>query len=91
MANTNEEQKQNTIGIVILTFYFFIPFYGLRIVLENYLKVERLEVGYVGLLGLISGLIVALNLSVLKTVKVRIIGLVIILFVVIIINLLLKY
>lgn len=91
MTNTNEEQKQNTIGIVILAFYFFIPFYGLRIALENYLKVERLEVGYVGLFGLISGLIVALNLSVLKTVKVRIIGLVIILFVVIIINLLLKY
>ena len=83
-------QKTNYWDIALLAIYFFIPFYGLRIALENYLMEDDLGVDYTMLLGLVSAISVTVYLTVLrtKTLKTKIIGLGIILLLVIIVNIL---
>jgi len=85
----NKEQQTNNLDIVLMAMYFFIPFYGLRIALETYLKEDDLDMSYVVLLGLVSGIVVSIYLTVLKTrtMKIRIICLVIVLTFVTLINL----
>ncbi len=83
-------QKLDTWDIVLMATYFFVPFYGLRIALENYFFVDDLDMSYVMLLGFMSGIITTIYFITLrpKTMKVKIIGLGLIFFLVIVINLL---
>ncbi|MFM8914516.1 MAG: hypothetical protein ACKOE6_16595 [Flammeovirgaceae bacterium] len=84
------QQNKDTLNIVLLSAYFFVPFYGLRIALERYLGNDRLDIAYIGLLGLFSGLIVSISIIALKTTKTKIVGLVILLFLVVAISLIAK-
>ncbi len=85
-----KERKAETWDIVLMATYFFIPFYGLRIAMENYLIVDDLEMSYVLLLGLVSGIIVTIYVTILKpkSINIKLIGLGIILVLVTVINLL---
>jgi hypothetical protein len=76
-----EKDNKDTWHIALMALYFFIPFYGLRIVAENYLMEDHLGIGYVMLFGLIGGIVVAIYLTTLqtKTLKIKLIGLGIIL------------
>lgn len=85
-----KEQQTNNLDIAIMSTYFVIPFLGLRIAMENYLMEDKLNMGYVMLLGLVSGIIVTIYLTILKpkSTKVKLIGLFLLLTFVTIINLL---
>lgn len=85
-----KQQKPDTWDIALMATYFFVPFYGLRIALENYLFVDDLVMSYVMLLGLVSGIMLTIYVTVLrpKTMKTKFIGLGLILLLVTVINLL---
>ncbi|RAW00754.1 hypothetical protein [Pseudochryseolinea flava] len=85
-----EKQNQDTWNIVLMATYFFVPFYGLRIAAENYLMEEDLGMGYSMLFGLIGGIAVTIYLTVLakKSMKIRLIGLGVILLLVTLVNVL---
>jgi multidrug transporter EmrE-like cation transporter len=87
-----EKQNKDTWDIVLMATYFFVPFYGLRIAAENYLMEDDLGVGYSMLFGLIGGIAVTIYLTTLrtKTLKIKLIGLGIILSLVITVNLLIN-
>ncbi len=82
-------QKSDTIDIVLFATYFFIPFYGLRIALENYLMEDDLDIGYLLMIGLVSGITSTIYMTVLKSkkTKAKIFGLGILLIFVITVNL----
>ena len=84
-----KDQQTNSLEIVMMATYFFIPFYGLRIALEKYLMQDDPGMGYMILLGVVSGIIETIYLAVLKpkSTKVKIIGIGILLVLVTIINL----
>lgn len=84
------QHSKDTLNIVLLSAYFFIPFYGFRIALERYLGSDRLDIAYIGLLGLVSGLIVSVSMTFLKSTKAKIAGLVLLLFFVVAVSLFLK-
>ncbi len=48
------QSKQDTIFFAL---NYFIPFYGLRIALEDYLASDRIPLSYILLMGLVSGII----------------------------------
>jgi hypothetical protein len=83
-----KDKKQETLDIVLMATYFFIPFYGLRIAAENYLFVDDLDVTYGMVIALVSSIPVTIYLTTLKsrTTKIKIIGLGILLLVVTIVN-----
>ncbi|HYF68939.1 MAG TPA: hypothetical protein VD884_12435 [Ohtaekwangia sp.] len=87
MTNTNDK-KQETLDIVLMATYFFIPFYGLRIAAENYLFVDDLGVTYGVVVALVSSIPVTIYLTALKSrkTKIKIIGLGILFVIVTIIN-----
>ncbi|HYI77455.1 MAG TPA: hypothetical protein VEW65_07520 [Chryseolinea sp.] len=87
-----EKQNKEAWNIVLMATYFFVPFYGLRIVAENYLKERDLGVGYSMLFGLIGGMAVTIYLTTLQTrrVKTKLIGLGIILLIVFVVNFLIN-
>ena len=76
-----EKQSKDTLNIVLMATYFFVPFYGLRIAAENFLMEDDLGIGYTMLFGLVGGIAVSIYLTTLqaKTLKVKLIGLGIIL------------
>ena len=80
------QSKQDTIFFAL---NYFIPFYGLRIALEKYLATDRMPLGYILLLGLVSGIItgVATFNTRGKKLQVKIVTCAAILIVVILINL----
>lgn len=83
-----EKQNQDTWNVVLMATYFFVPFYGLRIAAENYLMEDDLGLGYSMLFGLIGGIAVTIYLTILRTrtIKVKLIGLGIILLLVTAVN-----
>ena len=86
------DQKTNNWDIALLATYFFIPFYGLRIALENYLMEDDLGIEYTMLLGLVSAISVTIYLTILRTksLKTKVIGLGTTLLLVIIVNILMS-
>ncbi len=82
-------QSNHTWNIVLMATYFFVPFYGLRIALENYLMEDDLGIAYVMLLGLVGAIIVTIYLTTLqnKPRKIKLVGLGIIILLVTAINL----
>jgi hypothetical protein len=52
------QSKQDTIFFAL---NYFIPFYGLRIALEDFLATDDIHLGYIFLLGLVSAIITALT------------------------------
>jgi hypothetical protein len=76
-----EKQNKDTWNIVLMATYFFVPFYGLRIATENYLMEDDLGIGYSMLFGLVGGIAVTIYLTTLqaKTLKIKLIGLAVIL------------
>jgi hypothetical protein len=56
MTETNNEkvQTKSQWDSAISMMYFFIPFQGVRVMLENYLGGDRLPIAYYGLLGLVG-------------------------------------
>ena len=72
-----KDKKQETLDIVLVATYFFIPFYGLRIAAENYLFVDGLDVTYRMFIALLSSIPVTIYLTTLRsrTTKIKIIGL----------------
>jgi len=87
-----EKQNKDTWNIALTATYFFVPFYGLRIAAENYLLEEDLGMGYSLLFALIGGIAVAIYLTTLlkKSLKIKLVGLGIILLLVTAVNLLLN-
>lgn len=85
-----EKQNKDTWNIVLMATYFFVPFYGLRIAAENYLMEDDLGMGYSMLFGLTGGIAVTIYLTVLakKSIKIRLIGLGVILLLVTLVNVL---
>ena len=85
-----EKQNKDTWNIVLMATYFFVPFYGLRIAAENYLMEGDLGMGYSLLLALIGGIAVTIYLTILlkKSLKIKLVGLGIILLLVTAVNLL---
>jgi peptidoglycan/LPS O-acetylase OafA/YrhL len=59
MTETNNEkvQARSQWDFAIGMMNFFIPFYGLRAMLENYSGQDRLPIAYYGLLGLVGGIV----------------------------------
>lgn len=90
--NEIKEKKAevNNLEYALIGAYFFIPFYGLRLPLEEHLMVESLPITYSMLLGFISGIISGLMIFILKDkkVKAKFIGVTVLLILIIIINLL---
>ena len=85
-----EKQNKDTWNIVLMATYFFVPFYGLRIAAENYLMEDDLGIGYSMLFALIGGIAVTIYLTILlkKSLKIKLVGLGIILLLVTAVNLL---
>ena len=86
----NKDQKPDTWDIVLMAAFCFIPFYGLRLAVENYLMEDDLGIEYIILLGLISAIALTIYLTILrtKTLKTKTIGLGTILLIVVVVNLL---
>lgn len=84
-----EKQNKDTWDVVLTAIYFFVPFYGLRIAAENLLMDDDLGIGYSMLFGLIGGIAVAIYLTTLqsKRLKIKLIGLGILLILVTAVNL----
>jgi hypothetical protein len=84
-----EKPNKDTLDIVLMATYFFVPFYGLHIAAENYLMDDELGMGYSMLFGLIGGIVVTIYLTILrtKTLKTRLVGLGVLLLVVTAVNL----
>jgi len=87
MTDTKDKYRE-TLDIVFMAIYFFIPFYGLRIAAENYLFVDDLDVTYQMVIALISGIAVTIYITTLRsrTTKIKFIGLGILLCIVTMIN-----
>jgi hypothetical protein len=87
-----ENQNIDTWNVVLMATYFFVPFYGFRIAAENYLMEDDLGIGYTMLFGLIGGTAVTIYLTTLQTkaLKIKLIGLGIILLLVTAVNLLIN-
>lgn len=71
---------------------FFIPFYGVRAMLENYTGEDRLPIAYYGLLGLVGGIVMIVFTFITKnkSMKTKIIVITILLAIVIMLNLLIN-
>lgn len=87
-----EKQSKDTWDIVLMATYFLVPVYGLRIAAENFLMEDDLGMGYSMLFGLIGGVTTTIYMTILKpkSLKIKLIGLAVVLLFVTILNLLVK-
>jgi hypothetical protein len=85
-----EKHNKDTWNIALMATYFFVPFYGLRIAAENYLMEDDLGIGYTMMFGLVGGIAVTIYLTTLQArpLKIKLIGLGVVLLLVTIVNLL---
>ena len=56
----NKLASQSKQDMIFFALNYFIPFYGLRMVLEKYLAADRMPLGYIFLLGFICAIITVL-------------------------------
>jgi len=80
MNESKEDKFDKYFELALMTCYFFIPFFGLKSVLKNYLREDSLSLLYILLLLFISGnimvcLIFILNDKSLKTKSIWTVGL----------------
>lgn len=85
----NKVASQSKQDMIFFALNYFVPFYGLRMVLEDYLTTDRMPLSYIFLLGLVSAIITVLVTRTTRQRKlhVKILASSILLFVIILINL----
>lgn len=85
----NKLASQSRQDMIFFALNYFIPFYGLRLALEDYLALDRMPLSYVFLLGLIAAIVtvVLTRFTRSKKLQVKILVPAALLLVVVIINL----
>jgi hypothetical protein len=83
MNESKEDKFEKYFELALMACYFFIPFFGLKSVLKNYLQKDSLSIIYILLLFFIGGnimtcLIFILNDKSLKTKSIWTVGLLVI-------------
>ena len=90
MADVHDKkaEKKNHWHTMIMALNFFIPFHGLKIMLESYLQEDRLPLTYFFILGLVSALLAGIIVFVTrgKTIKIKITSTALLLLIVIVLN-----
>jgi hypothetical protein len=85
----NKVASQSKQDMIFFALNYFVPFYGLRMVLEDYLATDRIPLSYIFLLGFVCAIITVLVTRTTRSKKIhaKILASSILLFVIVLINL----